>query len=231
MDKAVGGHIPKQAEKRRSARFPVVSPVEVKWHEPGGKTIVEPAQATEVNLQGGLLQMKRYPGIGSQVELTGILSRETLLARVVATRQGREGQLKGVAVELLAPSATIWGTNFQLKKTSFELVKLEESIRSGGIDARILTEFRDAVDYVRKTAWAVQEWQERQLQQHDQQTVIPLLVSERMRRTTQLCNAITSEIAAGQIHSDTVGVEELLQAVQVMTQRLTDLDKHSNSRP
>ena len=225
MDKPVSERRAHKPEKRRSDRFSVVSPVEVKWHESGGKIVVESAHATEVNMQGGLLQMKSYPGIGSQVELTGLLSRETLLARVVATRQGREGQSRGVAVELLAPSATIWGTNFQLKKTSFELVKLEETIRTGGIDARILTEFRDAVDYVRKTAWAVQEWQEREIQQRDQQTVIPLLVSERIRRTTQLCNAITGEISAGQVHSDTVGVEELLQAVQLMTQRHTALSK------
>lgn len=231
MDEAVSGRRSNKLEKRRSDRFPVVSPIEVKWHEPDGKIVVESAQATEVNMQGGLLQMKRYPGIGSQVELTGLLSRETLLARVVATRQGREGQPRGVAVELLAPSATIWGTNFQLKKTSFDLVKLEEAIRSGGIDARILTEFRDAVDYVRKTAWAVQEWQEREIQQRDQQTVMPLLVTERIRRTTQLCNAITGEISTGQIHSDTVGVEELLQAVQVMTRNFADLARHSNSGP
>lgn len=223
MNKAVSGRSSKQPEKRRSDRFSVVSPVEVKWYESGNKIVVESAQATEVNMQGGLLQMKRYPGIGSQVELTGLLSRETLLARVVATRQGSAGQPRGVAVELLAPSATIWGTNFQLKKTSFELVKLEETIRTGGIDARILTEFRDAVDYVRKTAWAVQEWQEREIQQRDQQTVIPLLVSERIRRSTQLCNAISGEISAGQVHPDTVGVEELSQAVQVLTQRLADL--------
>jgi hypothetical protein len=225
MDEAVGGRSSNKLEKRRSNRFPVVSPIEVKWHEPGGKIVVESAQATEVNMQGGLLQMKRYPGIGSQVELTGLLSRETLLARVVATRQGREGQPRGVAVELLAPSATIWGTNFQLKKTSFELVKLEETIRTGGIDARILTEFRDAVDYVRKTAWAVQEWQEREAQQRDQQTVIPLLLTERIRRTTQLCNAITAEISAGQVQPDTVGVEELSKAVQIMTHRLASLAK------
>jgi hypothetical protein len=225
MNKAVSGRSSNQLEKRRSDRFIVVSPVEVKWHESGDKIVVEPAQATEVNMQGGLLQMKRYPRIGSQVELTGLLSRETLLARVVATREGREGQFRGVAVELLAPSATIWGTNFQLKKTSFELVKLEETIRTGGIDARILMEFRDAVDYVRKTAWAVQEWQEREIQQRDQQTVIPLLVTERIRRTTQLCNAITGEISAGQVHPDTVGVEELSQAAQVMTQRLAGLAK------
>jgi hypothetical protein len=224
MDKPIGRRSA-TPEKRRSDRFSVVSPVEVKWYESGGKIVVESAQATEVNMQGGLLQMKRYPGIGSQVELTGLLSRETLLARVVATREGREGQPRGVAVELLAPSATIWGTNFQLKKTSFELVKIEEAIRAGGVDARILTEFRDAVDYVRKTAWAVQEWQEREIQQRDQQTVIPLLVTERIRRTTQLCNAITSEISAGQIHPDTVGLEELLQAVQVMAQRLAALAK------
>lgn len=48
--------------------------------------------------------------------------------------------------------------NFQLMKTSAELVEIEQAIQSGSVDARILKEFRDAVDYVRRTAWAVQEW-------------------------------------------------------------------------
>src|SRR5438105_14019500 len=70
------------------------------------------------------------------------------------------------------PRSTLFPyTTLFRSRTSSELVRIEQEIKSGGIDPRILEEFRDSVDYVRKTAWAVQEWQERQLQKHDPQTV------------------------------------------------------------
>ena len=213
-----------KAEKRRGNRFPVVVPVQAKWQETSGKTMIETAQAREVNAQGGLLDMKVYPSVGSQMELTNLLTGETYRARVVAIRRN-EGQFLGVAVELLIPSEAFWGVNFQVKKTSAELLQLEQSIRSGGIDQRILVDFRDAVDYVRKTAWAVQEWQERQLQHHDTQTLIPLLTTERIRRGTQLANAIVSDLGAREVNRDTPGVDELFSAVTRMRQLLADLLK------
>src|SRR5260370_222117 len=174
-----------KTEQRRGSRFPVVVPVQAKWQETTGKTVVETAQAREVNAQGGLLNMKTFPSVGSQLELTNLLSSETYRARVVAIRR-KEGAILGVAVELLIPSETFWGVNFQLKKTSAELLKLEHTIRSGGIDQRILTDFRDAVDHVRKTAWAVQEWQEPDITHHDPPTLIPLLHSQPIPRARQL---------------------------------------------
>jgi hypothetical protein len=96
-------------------------------------------------------------------------------------------------------------------------------MRSGTIDPRILTEFRDAVDHVRKTAWAVQEWQERQSRHHNAQTVLPLLTAERIRRATQLCEAITADSAAHEITRQTVGMDEFFQAVEHVHQSLLDL--------
>src|SRR5205814_7025367 len=135
--------------------------------------MIETAQAREVNAQGGLLDMKVYPSVGSQMELTNLLTGETYRARVVAIRRN-EGQFLGVAVELLIPSEAFWGVNFQLKKTSAELLRLNRAMQSGNLDPRILREFRDAVDYVRKTAWAAEEWQERQLRPRDPQTILEL---------------------------------------------------------
>src|SRR5258707_14254990 len=166
-----------KTEQRRGSRFPVVVPVQAKWQETTGKTVVETAQAREVNSQGGLLDMKTFPSVGSQLELTNLLSGETYRARVVAIRR-KDGHILGVAVELLIPSETFWGVNFQLKKTSAELLRLEHAIRTGGIDQRILTDFRDAVDHVRKTAWAVQEWQERHITRPDPQTVPPAPITQ-----------------------------------------------------
>ncbi len=211
-----------KTEQRRGSRFPVVVPVQAKWQEATGKTVVETAQAREVNAQGGLLDMKTFPSVGSQLELTNLLSGETYRARVVAIRR-KEGAILGVAVELLIPSETFWGVNFQLKKTSSELLQLEQAIRTGGIDQRILMDFRDAVDHVRKTAWAVQEWQERLIQHHDPHTLIPLLTSERIRRAAQLGNSIIRDLASQEVNRDTPGVEQLFEAVTRMHQLLADL--------
>ena len=213
-----------RTEQRRGSRFPVIVPVQAKWQEASGRTVVETAQAREVNAQGGLLEMKTFPSVGSQLELTNLISGETYRARVVAIRR-KESRVIGVAIELLIASETFWGVNFQLKKTSSELHRLEHAIRSGGIDERILMDFRDAVDHVRKTAWAVQEWQERQITNHDQHTLLPLLTSERIRRAAQLGNAIVSDLTSREVTRETPGVDKLFAAVQRMHQLLADLLK------
>src|SRR6266849_2924295 len=211
-----------KTDQRRGSRFPVIVPVQAKWQEATGRIVVETAQAREVNTQGGLLDMAKFPSVGSQLELTNLISGETYRARVVAIRR-KESQVVGVAVELLIPSETFWGVNFQLKKTSAELLQLEHAIRSGGIDERILTDFRDAVDHVRKTAWAMQEWQERQITRHDPQTLLPLLISERIRRAAQLGNSIVSDLTNHEVTRETPGVDQLFDAVQRMQQLLADL--------
>ncbi len=214
---------PSGAGKRRSRRFPFASPVEATWQEPNGKIFRENGRATEVNAQGGLVEMKNYPPTGTQIELTNLLSHESLHARVLGMRRDPEGRLLGVAVELLVPSETFWGVNFQLKKACADLVKLEYDMRSGTVDQRVLKDFREAVDNVRKTAWAVQEWQERQLRRQDPRTVVPLLTAERIRRATQLCDAITMASIANEVTFTTVGVEEFLRSLERVQQRLQDI--------
>ncbi|HVH71797.1 MAG TPA: hypothetical protein VNB49_11890 [Candidatus Dormibacteraeota bacterium] len=213
------------AGKRRSRRFPFISPVEATWQEPNGRIFREAGQATEVNAQGGLLEMKTYPSVGTQIEITNLLSHESTQARVVGVRRSAEGRLLGVAVELIVASETFWGVNFQLKKACADLVKLEYDMRSGPVDERVLGEFRDAVDNVRKTAWAVQEWQERQSRRQDPQTVLPLLTAERIRRATQLCDSIVAAIASHEVVRQTVGIEEFLRAVERVHQTLLELFK------
>jgi hypothetical protein len=203
--------------------------VEATWQQADGKLFREAGQATEVNAQGGLLEMKTYPPVGAQIELTNLLSHESSQVRVVGVRRNAEGRLLGVAVELLVPSETFWVTNFQLKKACADLVKLEYDMRSGPIDERVLTEFRDAVDNVRKTAWAVQEWQERQSRRQDPKTVLPLLTAERIRRATQLCDAITAATAAHEVVRETVGIDEFFRAVERVHQSLLEIFKDRKS--
>ena len=212
-----------QTGVRRSRRFAVISPIEATWQEADGKILRESGRATEVNAQGGLLELKTYPMVGSQIELANLLTHQSTFARVVGVRRNGEGRLLGMAVELLIPNENFWGVNFQLRKTCADLVKLEYDIRSGQVDPNLLRDFRDAVDNVRKTAWAVQEWQERQLRGQDPQSVLPLLTAETIRRATQLLEAIVSDSAANEIARETVGVEELFRAVEQAHERLGGL--------
>ena len=137
MDEQTSGQPPVRKEKRRASRFPVVVFVEAKWPVLGGH-VKETAQALEVSALRGLLDMKTYLRVGSELELPNLLSGEVAQARIVGTRPSKEGAAPRVAVELLTPSDTFWGLNFQLRKTSAELVKIEQEIKAGGIDDRIL---------------------------------------------------------------------------------------------
>jgi hypothetical protein len=216
---------PYKGKNRRSDRYPVVVPVKVKWSEPNGAAIIEFADAKEVNMHGGRLEMKGRPPVGTFLDLTNLSSAKTASARVLSLRASKGNDSFGVAVELLTPSASFWGVTFRLKMAVDDLLKLEKAIRSGGMDPRVLREFRDAVDYIRKTAWALQELQERQAQHRDIATVRSLLSSERVRRATQLSDALSADLDNREVTDETVGTSELLRAIEGLFQRLKKLFK------
>ena len=220
-----------KSKNRRSDRYLVVVPVKVKWVKPNGAVVIEFAEAREVNEHGGMINMKGCPTAGSVLELTNITSAKTATARVVSLRLPRKGALGGVAVELLTPSEAFWGVTFRLKIAIDNLLKLEQILRSGGLDPRVLRDFRDAIDHVRKTAWAVQELQERQAEQRDTATVHSLLTAERVRRTTELSKALATDLDSQEVTDGTVGITDLFRAIEDLDQRLAALFKSRDSRP
>jgi hypothetical protein len=219
-----------KGKNRRSDRYPVVVAVRVKWVEPSGASVIEFAKAKQVNMHGGLLDMKGRPAIGSVIELTNSSSAKTASARVVSLRPSKKSEVLRVAVELLTPSETFWGVTFRLKRAIDDLLKLEKAIRPGGMDPSVLREFRDAVDYVRKTAWALQELQERQAQQRDTATVHSLLTEERVRRATQLSKALASDLDSHEVTGGTTGAADLYRAIEGLYQRLAGLFEIGESR-
>jgi len=80
------------------------------------------------------------------------------------------------------------------------------------MDPLVLREFRDAVDYVRKTAWALQELLERQAHERDIGTVRSLLTDERVRCATQLSKALTSDLASREVSDATPGTADLFRS-------------------
>lgn len=212
-------------ERRKANRFLVSVPVEVSWRGSDGKAVKEQAAARQVNANGGFLEMANYPDFGSRITLTNFLSAETAEARVLGTPHSREGVSHGIVVELIVPSESFWGVNLQVKKTSIELQKLEQSLRSEGIDLRLLNEFRDAVDYVRTVALVVQQSRDRQLNGLDDKEIGTLLAVERIRRTTNLCLEVITDLDARAITSETKGVEELYLSLEQACDRLKHLLK------
>ncbi len=213
---------PPRDDRRRSERFSLVVSVALRWRGPSGNLLQCEGRAVEGNAQGGFLEIPAPVAVGSEVELQNLLSGEAVRARVVREQFTKQGAFEGIAVAFLNPAPNFWGVTFRLKKATADLRALEQEIKSGGIDSRVLRDFRDAVDYVRKTAWAVQEWQERQMQQHDTATVLPLLTAERMRRTTELSTIILTDLADKQITPETTGMVELLHAIERLHARLAD---------
>lgn len=68
----------------------------------------------------------------------------------------------------------------RLQVATNELRDLEQLIKTADFDSRVLRDFRGAVDNVRTTTWATQQWIERQEHGGDPYGVLPVLSAERV---------------------------------------------------
>jgi len=101
----------------------------------------------------------------------------------------------------------------RLKAATDELQKLEQLVVSGDCSPRVLSEFRGAVDSIRQTAWAVQQWTELQSQNRDPYTVLGILSEERVRRATQLSRDLRIDLESLELSVETEGLDKLFQAI------------------
>ncbi len=217
-----------KVERRKNRRFTLAVPIEVSWRGADGIAVKEDAVAKQVNANGGFLEMSVYPDLGSRVTLANFLSAQTAEARVLATPHAREGVSQGIVVELIVPNESFWGVNLQVKKTGVELQNLEKALQSEGIDLRLLKEYRDAVDYIRTAAAAVQQLRECQLRGLDDGELFSVLATARIQRTINLCMEVVTDIDAGRVKSESKGVEELHGAMEQLRDRLRRVLKLQN---
>jgi hypothetical protein len=207
-------------ERRKSRRFPVSVPVEVSWSGKDGIAVKQDAVARQVNANGGFLKMSVYPELGSRVTLANFLSAQTADARVLAAPNSREGVANGIVVELIAPNETFWGVDLQVEKTSVELQNLEKAMQSEAIDLRLLKEYRDAVDYIRKAAGTVKQLRKCQLRGLDDAELLSVLAADRIQRATSLCLEVIADVDAGRVKYESPAVGELNRALEQLHDRL-----------
>jgi DNA repair ATPase RecN len=111
----------------------------------------------------------------------------------------------------------------KLEEITRQLQELETLFRSGDCAPRVLSEFRIAIDNIRQTAWAVQQWTDLQQRHRDPYTVLDVLSKERVRRATQIAKDLTVDLESLELSIDTEGLPALFQAVQGLHERLTQL--------
>jgi hypothetical protein len=111
----------------------------------------------------------------------------------------------------------------RLKTATAELYELEQLVLSGTFSPRVLSEFRSAVDNVRQTSWAVQQWIGLQEQSRDPYSVMTLLAAERVRRAAQINKDLAIDLQSLEIGLETNGLKELFNAVSDLHESLAPL--------
>jgi hypothetical protein len=114
----------------------------------------------------------------------------------------------------------------RLEAATSELNQLEALVKSGELDARVLSEFRNAVDHIRSTTWAVQKWLGLNYESGgDPFSVLPIMSAERVKRGTQIANDLSLDLQTVDIGIETPGITELYDAVDNLRRRLATLLK------
>jgi hypothetical protein len=96
----------------------------------------------------------------------------------------------------MVPSGTV---SRRLASAIRELRALQEPLMSGDIDPVVLTDFRDALNRVRNTAWAAQQSAAAPVLDQGPTAVASFLAAERIRAAYQLCRSIHDDVCKDDI--------------------------------
>ena len=112
----------------------------------------------------------------------------------------------------------------RLQKVTNELRQIQALLTSEeDVALPILTDFRDAVNRVRNTAWAVEQYANSKTTETDPKTVLSLLAGERIRVAYQLCKHIHVDLANREIQFQKGQLFQLRDATQELTHQLGEV--------
>jgi len=114
----------------------------------------------------------------------------------------------------------------RLKKTNEELKNLQDSVKTGMINVKVLMDFRNASERARQASAAVQQWLETQGKGNDPYSLMSQVMSQRVEMTTQLVKDVTRDLETLDVDFDTPGLPELNKAVRALAEGLSKLFPH-----
>lgn len=115
------------------------------------------------------------------------------------------------------------GTSSRLLKATSELRELNKVMRAPApdeVDPRVLHDFREAMDHVRLTSWAAQQWLHQYRLDGNPDTALSILTAERIRRATQLNLELSEDLERQEEPLDRHRLEKLLSAVERLYMQL-----------
>jgi hypothetical protein len=101
----------------------------------------------------------------------------------------------------------------RLLRATSELRSLNQVIKGAELDPRVLHDFREAMDHVRLTSWAAQQWLSERLQ-GDSGNAMTLLTAERIRRSAQLNYELSEDLSKQAAGYDRQQLEKLFTVVE-----------------
>ncbi|HLW84457.1 MAG TPA: hypothetical protein VKR60_04525 [Candidatus Sulfotelmatobacter sp.] len=103
-----------------------------------------------------------------------------------------------------------------------ELRAVQKLLLSAEVDPRVLTDFRDALNRVRNTAWAAQQSVASRQLDEGTEGVVSLLAAERVRTAFQLCRSIQGDLGRNDIRFQRGQLTELYGAATQLTEQLKE---------
>jgi len=111
----------------------------------------------------------------------------------------------------------------RLLKTNEELKNLQNSVKTGMINVKVLMEFRTATERARQASAAVQQWLDAQGKGGDPYKLMEQVMRQRIEMTTQLVRDVTVDLESLDVDFDTPGLPDLNEAVRRLLERLEKL--------
>src|SRR5437588_2796519 len=114
----------------------------------------------------------------------------------------------------MATLASVSTLTERLQKATAELRDLAQALPAADIDDRVLREFREAVNHLRQTAWAVQQWMQLKEQHEDPFNVISLLAVDGVRVALMILKSLTLDFDVSEVSMETEGIAHRRDAAE-----------------
>ena len=110
----------------------------------------------------------------------------------------------------------------RLNSAITELRPLQKLLLSEDVDPHVLSDFRDALNRVRNTAWAAQQSVASRSLEQGGAAMATVLASERIRAAYQLCRSVQRDLASDEIRFQKGPLSELHSAATRLVEQLKE---------
>jgi hypothetical protein len=122
-------------------------------------------------------------------------------------------------------SKATFGRNVRsrLDKAILELQGLQELLLSGDLDPHVLADFRDALNRVRNSAWAAQQYVARKESDQDSTSVLSFIAGERIRTAYHLCRSVSDDLKRTDLKFQAGSLVHLHEVTKALAEQLGDV--------